>query len=361
MEHTHSTTKSRKWKQLTERERYKIEAYFQMGQTPQEIAEHIGCSKRTIERERRLGMTPQLRHATKAIKSCGDVQIQWVYLADVAQRRHEANAAKKGRNLKISNDHRLAAHIESKIKDLKWSPAAVLGDLEQNGWPFDAHICVKTLYNYIAQNLFLHISNEDLLFKKGATKRASGKKRTVALNNRTGKSIDERPDEVNRRKEFGHWEIDSVVGRKGTKPIILTLVERKTRKSIYVLVKDKKQKEVIQALRRAQRRVKGDFTQVFKSITADNGTEFLDGEGLREAAKCDEVYYAHPFSSWERGSNENGNRMLRRWLPKGTDFSTIKPKELQQIEDWVNNYPRKIFDYKTANDMYAEAISCIKV
>ncbi|BEU87408.1 hypothetical protein TAMA11512_08720 [Selenomonas sp. TAMA-11512] len=166
---------------------------------------------------------------------------------------------------------------------------------------------------------------------------------------------------MNRRKEFGHWEIDSVVGRKGTKPILLTLVERKTRKSIYVLVKDKKQKEVIQALRRAQRRVKGDFTQVFKSITADNGTEFLDGEGLREAAKCDEVYYAHPFSSWERGSNENGNRMLRRWLPKGTDFSTIKPKALQQIEDWVNNYPRKIFDYKTANDMYAEAISCIKV
>jgi len=115
------------------------------------------------------------------------------------------------------------------------------------------------------------------------------------------------------------------------------------------------QKEVLQAIRRAHRRVKGDFTQVFKSITADNGSEFLDGKGLQKAAKCDEVYYAHPFSSWERGSNENGNRILRRFLPKGTDLSTLKPRELKQIEDWVNNYPRKIFGYKTANDMYAAA------
>ena len=112
---------------------------------------------------------------------------------------------------------------------------------------------------------------------------------------------------------------------------------------------------MLQAVRLTHRRVKGDFTQVFKSITADNGSEFLDSKGLQKAAKCDEVYYAHPFSSWERGSNENGNRILRRFLPKGTDFSTLKPRDLKRIEDWVNNYPRKIFGYKTANDMYAAA------
>ncbi len=97
MEQNHCTTKTGKWKQLTERDRYKIEAYFQAGVKPQEIAEHIGCSKRTIERERRLGMAPQLKPATKAIKACGDIQVQWAYLADVAQRRHEENAARKGR------------------------------------------------------------------------------------------------------------------------------------------------------------------------------------------------------------------------------------------------------------------------
>lgn len=356
MEQNHCTTKTGKWKQLTERDRYKIEAYFQAGLKPQEIAAYIGCSKRTIERERRLGMTAQLKPATKNIKTCGDLQVQWVYLADVAQRRHEENAARKGRGLKIDKDHALARYIEHKIKVEKWSPAAVIGELCQRGWSYDVRICVKTLYNYIDQQLFLEITNDDLLYKKNQGKQTENSRRGVAWNNRDGKSIDERPEPVNRREEFGHWEIDLVVGRKGTKPVILTLVERQTRKSLYVLIKNKSQKEVLQALRRLQRRVKGDFTHVFKSITADNGAEFLDGEGIKRAAKCGEVYYAHPYSSWERGSNENGNRMLRRFLPKGTDFSKLKPKELQRIEDWVNNYPRKIFGYKSANDMYAAMI-----
>ena len=91
--------------------------------------------------------------------------------------------------------------------------------------------------------------------------------------------------------------------------------------------------------------------------TSDNGSEFLDGAGLKRATGCEEVYYAHPFSSWERGSNENGNRILRRFLPKGTDFSQLKAETLQRIEDWVNNYPRKIFGYKTANDMYAALVA----
>jgi IS30 family transposase len=143
------------------------------------------------------------------------------------------------------------------------------------------------------------------------------------------------------------------VGRQGTKPAILTLVERKTRKSLYVLIKNKTQKEVIGALRRLRKRVKGDFSAVFRTITADNGAEFLDSEGLKKAANCEEVYYAHPYSSWERGSNENGNRILRRFIPKGTDIGKISAKELQRIEDWVNNYPRRIFGYKSADEVSA--------
>ena len=151
-----------------------------------------------------------------------------------------------------------------------------------------------------------------------------------------------------------------MVGRQRSKPVILTLVERQTRKSIYVLVKNKTQKEVLQAVRRAHRRVKGDFTQVFKSITADNGSEFLDSKGLQKAAKCDEVYYAHPFSSWERGSNENGKRILRRFLPKGTDFSTLKPRDLKRIEDWVNNYPRKKYTPPIdGRSRFSEAFLCM--
>ena len=152
-----------------------------------------------------------------------DLQKQWVYLADVAQRCHEENSAGKGRPLKIGNDHRLVEYIESKIKNEKWSPAAVLGDLEQKGWPFAARICVKTLYNYIDRDLFLGISNKDLLQKKKAAKQAVRKVRKVAWNNRAGKSIEERPEQVNQRKEFGHWEIDLVVGRQRSKPVIVVV------------------------------------------------------------------------------------------------------------------------------------------
>jgi IS30 family transposase len=141
------------------------------------------------------------------------------------------------------------------------------------------------------------------------------------------------------------------VGEQGTKPVILTLVERKTKKALYALVKNKTQKEVAAAIRRLRRRVKGDFSAVFKTITADNGAEFLGSEAIKKAAKCMEVYYAHPYSSWERGSNENGNRILRRFVPKGTDIGKLTERELQRIEDWVNNYPRKILAYKTAAQM----------
>lgn len=135
----------------------------------------------------------------------------------------------------------------------------------QHGWPSDVRICVKTLYNYIERGLFPGINHEELPFKKKRTKPTTHRRREVAWNNRGGKSIEERPEEVNQRQEFGHWEIDLVIGRKGTKPVLLTLVKRKTRKSLYVLVKNKSQKEVLQALHRMKRRRKGDFTEVFRA------------------------------------------------------------------------------------------------
>lgn len=352
MEQNNNNTQRKKWKQLSERDRYKIEIYLEQGLKASEIAKLIGCSKRTIERERRLGETEQQVYATVNIKERGDVQIKKKYLADVAQRKHEELAQNKGRNFKIGSDYELVKYIEQKIGKEHWSPEAVLGYIKQNKIEFEEEICVKTLYNYIDKDFFLGISNKNLLRKKNKRKRKYNRIRTVALKNRNGKSIEERPEKVNMREEFGHWEIDLVVGKQGTKPAILTLVERQTRKSMYILVKNKTQAEVIKAVRKASKRVNGDFRKVIKSITADNGTEFLDGEGIKKASKCNEIYYAHPYCSWERGSNENGNSILRRFIPKGTDIGKITKEELQRIEDWVNNYPRKIFGFKSANDMY---------
>ena len=339
-------TKAKKWKQLREKERYKIEALFAQGLTPAQIAAALTPprDRRTIEREIKRGLTVQRN---------SDLTERRVYLADVGQRKSEEAGANKGRGLKIGHDHKLAQYIVDKIKRERWSPDAVIGHIKAEGLEFETSICTKTLYNYIDQGIFAGISNEHLWVKKDGKKRDYRKVRTVALNNKDGKSITERPKQADERTEQGHWEIDLVVGRQGTKPAILTLVERKTRKSLYLLVKNKTHKEVIAALRRLKRRVKGDFSAVFSSITADNGPEFLDSEGMKKAITCGEIYYAHPYSSWERGSNENGNRILRRFIPKGTDIGKITAKELQRIEDWVNNYPRKILGYKSANQIAA--------
>jgi len=339
-------TKPTKWKHLKEKERYQIEALSRNGMNAAEIGKSLQPhrDRRTIERELRRGMVLQREH---------DYREKLVYLADVGQRVHEERSKNKGRSLKIGHDHALAKHIEEKIKNEKWSPDAVIGNIKTEGLKFKTNICTKTLYNYIDMGVFAEISNNDLLVKKEGKRRKYNKIRTVALNNKNCKSIAERPIEAEERREQGHWEIDMVVGKQGTKAAILTLVDRKTRKSLYVLAKNRTQKEVLAAIRRARRREGGNFTNVFKTITADNGSEFLDSEGIKKASKCDEVYYAHPYSSWERGSNENGNRILRRFVPKGIDIGKLTVAELQRIEDWVNNYPRKIFGYKTANQMAA--------
>ena len=352
MEQVDYNTKKRKWEQITERERYKIEALRTAGMSAKKISEELGRSKRCIERELKLGEVEQFLPYKSVTKEKGEAGIQLVYRADTAQLRHNERASNKGRGLKIGKDHKLVAFIEKKIKEEKWSPDVVVAEIRKHPEQYTTDICTKTLYNYIDAGLFLGISNQDLLYKKEGKKRTYNPVRKVPLNNRNGKSIEERPKEIEQRTEKGHWEIDLVVGKQGTKRVILTLVERKSRKSLYVFAENKSQAAVLKALKRAVKRVKGDFTEVFKTITTDNGSEFLDGKGIKEATGCKEVYYAHPYCSWEKGSNENGNRMLRRFLPKGTDFTRLTDKELLRIEHWVNNYPRKILGYKTADEVY---------
>ncbi len=342
---SNDNTKKRKWKQLTEQNRYRIEALRKAGHSAKEIAKRLEppCDRRTVERELKRGMTVLLN---------SDLTQRSEYLADVGQRKREESNQNRGRTLKIGHDHALANHIQTMIVEHKYSPDAIIGRIKAEKMQFSTSICTKTLYNYIDKGIFAKISNKDLWVKRNEKKRDYRKIRKVSLNNLKGKSISERPASINEREEQGHWEIDFVVGKQGTKPAILTLVERKSRKACYVLTKNKTQAEVLRSLRKLARKLKGNFAQVFKTITADNGSEFLDGEAMKKAIRCGEVYYAHPYSSWERGSNENGNRMLRRFVPKGTDITTITAKQLRTIEDWVNNYPRKILGYRTANEIY---------
>lgn len=157
--------------------------------------------------------------------------------------------------------------------------------------------------------------------------------------------------------------MDSVIGQRGkSKNTLLTLTERKTRDEIIFKLPDHTDEAVVAALDRLERKWGDMFRQVFKSITVDNGSEFADVEGLErsvlvEGEKRTHLYYCHPYSSWERGTNEVTNKMVRRKVPKGTNFDDKTDEEIEEIEGWINNYPRRIHDYHTAAERFDEEIA----
>lgn len=353
MSQEYDITKRKPWKQINEQERYKIEALINAGHSPSEVAAHLGRDRRTIERELVRGSVEQRRENTHYSRNpeVPEYLVERRYLADAGQRVNAEREANKGRGLKIGYSHDLVEHIEKKIGKEGYSPDAVIGEIKAQGLRFSTTICTRTLYNYIDRGLFLNISNQDLPVKKDGKKRGYRQTRTVALNNTTGRSIDERPEEINTRKEFGHWEMDCVVG-KG-KACLLVLTERKSRTELIFKMAGKTQECVIACLDKLERKHKSRFREIFKSITTDNGSEFLASARLEASIlypgeKRVLVYYAHPYSAFERGSNENANRLIRRFIPKGTDIGKLTNAQISRIERWINNYPRRIFAYRSA-------------
>lgn len=353
-------TRRRKWKQLNEKERYKIEGLLRAGHKSSEIAGMLGRDRRTIEREIKRGTVILRRENPYASRNSAvnDFFDEETYAADVGQRRAQENAANKGRGLKIGHDHKLARHLERRIGRDGISPDAAIGEIKAKGLTFKVTICTKTVYNMIDRGDFLNLTNKDLPVKRNSKKRKYRNVRKVALNNLRGRSIEERPAVVNNREEVGHWEMDLVVG--SGKACLLVMTERVSRKELICKVPDKKQQSVKEALDKLERRHRGQFGKLFKSFTMDNGSEFIDSKSLeasclRLGKKRTVCYYAHPYSAWERGSNENANKLIRRFIPKGTDIGKLNNRDIKRIEQWMNNYPRRMFGYKTANDIYLAA------
>ena len=350
MSQDNNTANSRKYKHLTTRERYKIEILTKEGRKPFEIAQRMGKGIRTIEREKAKGKVRLLNH---------DLTYREEYCADAGQRIYEENARNKGPGLKIGKDHKLVKYIENKIIKEKYSPDAVIGEIEEKGLKFETKISTRTLYNYIDRgDVFLNLTNKDLPVKREGKKR-DYRKVKIPHKNLKGTSIEERPPEVDRREEYGHWEMDCVVGkREGSGAVLLVLSERSRREEIIIKIPGKKQEFVVNAIDRLELKYGKRFKEKFKTITMDNGSEFLDYNGIECSirngrGKRVKTYYAHPYSSWERGTNENTNKLIRRFIPKGTDISRISKARIKYIENWINSYPRRILGYKSANDMAA--------
>ena len=163
------------------------------------------------------------------------------------------------------------------------------------------------------------------------------------------------------RETFGHWEMDSVMGCRSSKAALVVLTEHLTRYGLIFRVPDHTMESVVRVLDRLERRMGKDFRQVFQSITVDNGSEFQDCAGmersLRRRTPRTRIYYCHPYSASERGSNENMNRIVRRFFPKGTSFDEVTAAQVAQAEDWMNNYPRAILGWRSAGALFEEHLA----
>lgn len=345
------STRNRKNKYLSERERWQIEVLRDKKLSGREIAKQLGRNHTTINRELKRGTVKLLDW---------ELRDKYMYRADRGQADYEEKQRNKGRPLKIGKDHELSRYIERKIKEDKYSPGAIAGEIAVKGLRFNTKLSVKTIYNYIYSGLFYGVGIADLHYRK--LKKNRYKKVGKVSKSRLFKSIEERSKAADARTEYGHWEIDTVKGPASTRPCLLTLSERMTRREIIIKLSSCTVGEVDRALTELEEGLGRYFNSIFKTITADNGSEFLDWERLEESkltqgAKRTKFYYAHPYSSFERGTNENQNRLIRRFIPKGVNIGSVTENTVKQVQNWINRYPRKLFNYKTADDMIKQSLT----
>ena len=344
-------------KNLTRTQRLLLEDCINAGLHKKIIAQKMGVCLATVYKEIQRGLY------YKKVRSWsdyyGEVHYKHVqsYSAQIAEDKYNLAMTAKGRPLKIGNDFEFVRYVEKRVLEDKLSPCAVLGEINRNNL-FRTRISKATMYRYIADGIFMNISMRDL----PVGQRKKHYRKAQAKRPPKGTSIEKRPATVAERKEFGHWEMDCVVGKQKTRNVLLVLTERVTRKEVIFRMPNRKAESVVRCLNILERRYGKLFRKVFKTITVDNGSEFFDFDGLEKSSfrgKRVRVYYCHPYTSSERGSNERLNREIRRLIPKGSDLSKFTDEEIKAVEDWVNAYPREIFDYATSAEQYAEQIAAL--
>ena len=328
-------TEHRKGQHLLAEERHEIEVRLKDGWSPYRIAKHLGRAVNTIKNEIARG-TVYLYNGKVAR-----------YKAKVGEHRYKENRRNSRRQYKRLEVSSFIEYVEEHFAE-GWSLDACVGKaLETGKFRRDQIVCTKTLYNYVDNGL-IGIKNIDLPEKLSRnTKKEKVRKHKRIL----GDSIELRPESVELREEFGHWEVDTVVGSKHEdEPCTVTLVERKTREAIWIKAVNHTADGVQEAIQRAMAQFGSMASAVFKTVTGDNGSEFarlaeLVSQGIK-------VYFTHPYSSWEKGTNECHNKLLRRFIPKGVSMSRYSAEDIAYMADWANTLPRKILGYRTPDELF---------
>lgn len=331
---------------MTPDERQQLEALYTAKIPVSRIAKQLGFCRQTIYNELHYGAY------TRVVKPFGIYRDETYYSAEKARQKHNYAQAGKGRPLKIGNNRAYAEFLERCMLGVqengkaerrkRCSPSAALELARREG--FATRVCAATLYSYISKGVFLHLTNKDLWEKSKRKKQDYEPVQRIA--HPLLPSITERPDYINSREEPGHCEMDLVVSCSKGKGGLLTLTERSGRYEFIRKIPNKKAETIRAALKEIKRKLPPG---AIKSITTDNGSEFLQYEELQAVVACP-VYYCHSYAAWEKGSNENHNRMIRRWFPKGTDFGKVSAKEIAACEAWMNDYPRKSLGWLTPRE-----------
>lgn len=312
------------------------------------IAKFIGVSASTISRElrKRIKSKIMVRTGKRTNKpyNATDADNDYRYKRKLSRAKY-----------KLEQYPKMAKFIEDKILIEKWAPDVIVGYMKRHHY-FQrdgfCNISTPTVYNAI-RNGILKVGIEDTRRMKEKSNYEYHKTKNLPLS-KQAYSIDLREESINNRSIYGHFELDTVLGMKsGTHECLLTLTERKTRFEVIFKLQSKSAEEVVKKMNMLKSFLKKHVNKIIKSLTTDNGSEFSDFLTIIENTKA-KIYFCHPYCSGEKGTNERHNGMIRYFIPKGTKIEEYSYEDINKIAIWMNNYPRKILNYRTPLEALVE-------
>ena len=358
-------TKSKKnqYHHLTKEDRIKIE--FMINQkddkgkrlySNSKIAEELKVHKSTIGRELKNRIKSKISIMTGKITNIP-------YNAHSAQENYNFKRGISKAKYILDKYPKMRNYIEDKILNDGWAPDVIVGFMNRNQMYLEdgfTSISTPTIYNAIKNDILKVKIKDTRRMEKFQKNNKDIKKKEVPLNKQEH-SIEKRPENINNRKEFGHFELDTVIGSsKGIHQCLMTLTERKTRFEIIFKIESKTKEEVVKKFNKLKKYLQYNFSRFIKSLTTDNGTEFSAFKNIIKDTDT-KMYFCHPYASCEKGTNEKHNGMIRYFIPKGSLIENYSFDQINDIANWMNNYPRKILGYRTPYEAIIEELNNSKL
>ena len=315
----------KKYNHISSTQRIELATLHRNGYSVNQISKQLKLHRSTVYRELKRNSRPR-----------------GSYEAYYANNLSEIRKERFAKNRKFTS--KMIILIKEKLENQQWSPEQINGYCIQNNIPMVSH---ERIYQYIYQEkenggkLFEHLRTGKKKYKKRYGKH---KNRKIIIKNKV--SIDDRPEIINNKERYGDWEIDTIIG-KNHKGAIVTVVERK---SSFILIRKLKGKNASE-LAIETIRLMMPYKELVHSITSDNGLEFANHEYIAQKLNA-QFYFAHPYSSWERGLSEYSNKLIRQYIPKKSSFNEFSTDYLNEVNIKLNNRPRKILNFNSPLNVF---------